>query len=150
MSETQAPTDAERLTALELAVFGRQPDPARTLVVGEILTIPIAAANAAGSAQPLPPGDTFTARANASGPVTVGISALAGAPAVVVTAVSPATDVLVMVEDSKGLTMAVERFDIVPPPAPDEAKPEEKPDDPTPVALTLDLTRAERAEPPAP
>jgi hypothetical protein len=138
------PTEAERLAALELRVFGPKTDPAHTVTVGETVTIPIGAMDKDEAAQPLPPGDTFTALANTVGPLEVGISSAAGALVLVLTALKPATDVLVTVRDSKGLRPAVARFDVVPVPAAAEA---EKVVDPTPVALTLDVAKVARVEP---
>jgi hypothetical protein len=143
------PTETDRIAALELAVFGPKADAAHTIIVGETVTIPIVALDASGDVQPLPLGDTFTVRPSSAGQVTVGISAVAGGPAVVVTALRPATDLLITVEDAKGLVSASERFDVVAVPVEKPAA-EEKPHDPKPVALKLDVEAAVRVEPEKP
>lgn len=140
----------ERLDALELEVFGRQPDPAHIVMVGETRTLAIGARDAQGHARDLPVGDTFKARVSSSVYMDVGIGAASGGgPALIVTGLKPARDVLAMVDDTQGLLTVAVRLDVVAQPARAVEVMESDPD-PAPVALTLDILAAAPIEPKEP
>ena len=139
------PTTEQRLDALEFRVFGGPPEVNTQLIVGDTLTVPIGAVDAQDDVQPLPVGDTFSARSSVPTAMDAGISALAGGgPALVITAKAPGERVLAFVSDTKGLTTVTERFNISLPPV----EPPPPPPEPStaPVALTLDMGAAVKIE----
>jgi len=136
------PTAEDRLTALEKQVFGGPPpEPNYQIVLGETVTIPIAAEDAQGNVQPLPADDTFQARTNDATSLQAGIGAAGGAPALIVRGLKVATGVLAFVEDAKGLRQASMRFDVVAPPVVAAPAAVVTPN-PAPVALTLNMAAA--------
>lgn len=135
-------TVESRLEALETRVFGGPaPAPNHEIIVGDTMTIPIAAWDADEKIQPLLPGDTFTARSSNANMLEVGITAVSGGPAVVVTGRHVAEGIVAIVENAKGLRSASERFNVIAAPPAEPPVKEVKPD-PAPVALVLMMDKA--------
>jgi hypothetical protein len=134
-------TTESRLDVLEKHAFGGPaPVPNHEIIVGDTVTIPIATWDAQDKVQPLLAGDTFTARSSNANMLEVGITAVSGGPALVVTGRRVAEGIVAIVEDAKGLRSASERFNVVEAPKPEPAK--EAKDDPAPVALVLVMDKA--------
>jgi hypothetical protein len=145
-------TPEDRITALELHVFGGPPEVNQQIQVGDTMTIPITAEDAQQAVKPLLAGDTFMARSSDPLSLKAGIGAAkGGGPALIVQGLRAAVRVLAFVTDAKGLRQVVGRFDVVAP-VPSVVTPPEPAveTEPVPVSLALDMGAAETEEPSPP
>jgi hypothetical protein len=103
---------------LALPTYTRKgkPVPNFELPNDEVVTIPIQTTDSAGTVEPVPTGDVFTAVSSLPASLGVAIGATAsGSPALVLTPLVQASPgITVTVSDSAGLVQAVQLVDIVP------------------------------------